>query len=382
MGVLSAIAGGILASFFKGCKLSIKGPAAGLIVIVAGAVDAFGGGVIGWKMTLAAIVFAGLIQILFGVLKLGRLMSYFPGSVIHGMLAAIGLIIIAKQLPVLLNIDPEYVKGKKPLVLFSEIPYFIQNMDLQVACVGGVGLLSMLLWPKIKWPFLNKIPAPLIVLLLAIPLGYILGFKEHAPDYTLLKVGKLTEEVGLNADFSSVMQGAVFFKYTILIALVGSLESLLTVKAVDLMDPHKRTSNANADLIAVGCVNTLCGFFGGLPVISEVARSAANVDHGAQSSWANFWHGTLLLLFVLMAYPLLEMIPNTALAAMLIAVGLKLAHPREFVKVSKLGKEHLLAFIITILLTLLEDLLIGIASGMLFLAIAKRIQKKRNAKNL
>jgi len=147
-------------------------------------------------------------------------------------------------------------------------------------------------------------------------------------------------------------------------ALVGTLESLLTVKAIDLMDPFKRKSDMNKDLIAVGIGNTLAAFLGGLPMISEVARSSSNVNNGGVTRWANFFHGFFILIFVLLATPVLELIPNAALAAMLISVGVKLAHPKEFIHTFKIGKEQLAIFLVTIFFTLLEDLLIGIAAGM------------------
>jgi MFS superfamily sulfate permease-like transporter len=148
-------------------------------------------------------------------------------------------------------------------------------------------------------------------------------------------------------------------------ALVGSLESLLTVKAIDMMDPYKRKSNPNKDLIAIGIGNCIAAIFGGLPMISEVARSSANVNNGAKTRWANFFHGIFILLFMLFAIHWIELIPNMALAAMLISVGIKLSHPKEFVHIFKIGKEQLAIFIITILFTLLEDLLVGIAAGIL-----------------
>jgi MFS superfamily sulfate permease-like transporter len=146
-------------------------------------------------------------------------------------------------------------------------------------------------------------------------------------------------------------------------ALVGTLESLLTVKAIDILDPTKQKSNTNKDLIAIGIGNIISGFLGGLPMISEVARSSNNLYNGAKTKWANFFHGFFILVFLLVAVPLLEMIPNTALAAMLIAVGFKLAHPMEFVHIFKIGKEQLAIFLVTIFFTLFEDLLVGIAAG-------------------
>jgi MFS superfamily sulfate permease-like transporter len=365
MGLVTAIIGGVVVTFFTGSKLTIKGPAAGLIVIVAGAVTEFGGGEIGWKLALGAMVVAGLIQILFGILKFGRFADFFPLSAIHGMLAAIGLIIIAKQVPVLLNVDPSMTKGFGPIALLTEIPHFIQNMDKSVAIIGIVSLAIMLFWPKVKNKYLKRIPSPLLVLLIAIPASVIMKLGTDAPAYTLVKVGSLADSIGINVDFSGFSQPGIFIKYVIMIALVGSLESLLTVKAIDMLDPYKRKSDPNKDLIAVGIGNTLAAFIGGMPMISEVARSSANVAVGAKTRWANFFHGMFLLIFGLFAYQLLELIPNAALAAMLIAVGIKLAHPREFLHTYHIGKEQLAIFVVTIFFTMFEDLLVGIAAGII-----------------
>lgn len=365
MGVITAIIGGLVATFFTGSKLSIKGPAAGLIVIVAGAVTEFGGGLEGWQLTLGVMVVAGLCQILFGVLKWGKFVDIFPLSAVHGMLAAIGLIIIAKQVPVLLNVDPPLVSGKGPLALFAAIPLFIQNLDPQVSFIGGGSLIIMMGWGFIKHPALKQIPAPLLVLLFAIPAGLYMNLGTSAPAYTLVKVGNLIEQIGMKVDFSGLSHVGIFVKYVIMVALVGSLESLLTVKAVDRLDPWKRKSDPNKDMIAIGIGNTLAAILGGLPMISEVARSSANVANGGRTRWANFFHGLFLLIAGLLAYQLLELIPNAALAAMLIAVGIQLAHPREFIHTYKIGSEQLAIFVTTIFFTLFEDLLVGIATGML-----------------
>lgn len=367
MGLITAIIGGIVVTFFMGSRLTIKGPAAGLIVIVAGAVAEFGQGNndLGWKLALGAMVVAGIIQILFGVFKLGKLADFFPLSTIHGMLAAIGIIIIAKQIPVLLNDNPTLAKGMGPVELLLNIPKFIINLDPKASLIGVVSLVIMLGWPFIKNKSIKMIPAPLVVLLFAIPAELLMDFAHTEPPYALVKIGSLVDNIHWNVDFSGISQTGLFIKYVIMFALVGTLESLLTVKAIDLADPYKRKSNANKDLIAVGVGNTFAAFLGGLPMISEVARSSSNVANGAQTRWANFFHGFFVLLFVLLAAPLLELIPNAALAAMLISVGIKLAHPREFIHMLHIGKEQLLIFSVTVLVTLFEDLLIGIAAGML-----------------
>lgn len=364
MGLVTAIIGGVVVSFFMGAKLTIKGPAAGLIVIVAGAVGEFGGGEQGWHLALGAMVVAGIIQILFGVFKLGKLADFFPLSAIHGMLAAIGLIIIAKQIPVLLDVDPAMTKGKGPFALLGNVPDFLMHLDPKATIVGAVSLFIMLIWPFINHP-IKKIPAPLMVLLFSIPAELLLDFQHTEPSYALVHLGNLAESIKINVDFSGFAQTSIFIKYVIMFALVGTLESLLTVKAVDILDPYKRKSNTNKDLIAVGIGNTLAAVLGGLPMISEVARSSANVSNGARTRWANFFHGFFILAFVLLASHLIELIPNTALAAMLITVGIRLAHPKEFIQTFKIGKEQLAIFLVTIFFTLFEDLLVGIAAGII-----------------
>lgn len=365
MGLITAIIGGLIVSLFMGSKLTIKGPAAGLIVIVAGAVADFGGGELGWHYTLGAIVVAGFIQIGFGLLKLGKLSDFFPLSAIHGMLAAIGIIIIAKQIPILLDINPILTKSKGPIGLLGNIPVFIANLDPRASAIGLVSLAIMLFWSKLKIAWLKKIPAPLVVLILAIPAELIMDFQHTEPNYALVHIGNLMDNIKVNVDFGGWAMKGIFIKYVIMLALVGSLESLLTVKAIDLMDTFKRKSNYNKDLIAIGVGNIFAGILGGLPMISEVARSSNNVNNGAKTRWANFFHGFFILVFLLFAAHLIELIPNTALAAMLIAVGIKLAHPREFIHMFKIGKEQLAIFLITIFFTLFEDLLVGIFAGML-----------------
>ena len=365
MGLVTAIIGGILVSLISGSRLTIKGPAAGLIVVVAGSVADFGGGETGWKLALGAMVVAGLVQVGFGVLKLGKLADIFPLSAIHGMLAAIGIIIIVKQFPVLLDVNPELYKGMSIVGMIRSIPTFIANFDPRATMIGLCSMAIMLGWPYLKNFKLGKIPAPLMVLMVAIPAELAMDFQHTEPPYALLHIGNLVENVKYNADFSGISQTGIFIKYVIMFALVGTLESLLTVKAIDLADPFKRKSNNNKDLIAVGVGNTVSALLGGLPMISEVARSSANVNNGAKTRWANFFHGFFILIFVLVATPIIELIPNAALAAMLITVGIKLAHPKEFVNTFKIGKEQLAIFLVTIFFTVFEDLLIGIAAGIL-----------------
>jgi len=381
-GLVTAIIGGVVVSFFAGSRLTIKGPAAGLIAICGGAITAFGGGDTGWHLALGAIVVAGIIQVLFGVLKLGKLADFFPGAAIHGMLAAIGIIIMSKQIHSILGIDPKLLKGKEPLELLAMIPESIMHENAHIAEIGIACLLILIGMSFVKHQKIKKIPAPLVVLLVAIPLGFVLHIKTEGAisNFSLVKIGSIFESFTngaemkgdfisrgiINADFSALSTHiGDFIMYVILFALIGSLESLLTAKAIDHLDPYKRKSDFNKDLIAVGIGNAFAGLLGGLPMISEVARSSANVSNGAKTRWANFFHGLFLLLAVLAAVPVIEMIPNAALAAMLTFVGFRLAHPKEFIHMWHIGKEQFIVFTATVVVTLATDLLVGVGTGII-----------------
>jgi MFS superfamily sulfate permease-like transporter len=364
MGLVTAMVGGLLVSRFAGAPLTIKGPAAGLIVIVANAVADFGGGTDGWRLALGAIVVAGACQVLFGVFKLGRLSAVFPVSAIHGMMAAIGVIIIAKQVHVLLDVDPALTAGKGPFALLALIPHSLQRLDPKATAIGVASLAIMLGLPKVQHPRVRRIPAPLLVLALAIPAGLWMDFRHTEPAYALVHVGNLLDSLRWNVDFHGASQPALFARYVVMFALVGSLESLLTAKATDLIDPARRKSDHDRDLIAVGLGNMVAGALGGLPMISAVARSSANVANGGRTAWSGFFHGFFLLAFVLLATPVIELIPNAALAAMLITVGIRLAHPRQLAHTLHVGRAQLAIFTVTVVVTLVEDLLLGIAAGM------------------
>jgi MFS superfamily sulfate permease-like transporter len=364
MGVLTAMIGGLFVGIFAGSRLTIKGPAAGLITICAGAVTELGGGTEGWKLALGVIVVASIIQVGFGYLKFGSLSDFFPHSAVHGMLAAIGLIIFSKQIHVLLGIDPALLKGKEPLELFEMIPSSIMHEDPRVTLIGIISLAIIFGLPLLKGKYIKRVPAPLVVLMVTIPLAWIMDFKHTEPAFDMVKIGDFWETVGLNADFSAI-GSFVFWKYVIMFLFVNSLESLLTVKAIDGLDPWKRISNPNKDLMAVGAGNALSGLLGGLPMISEVARSSANITFGARTRWSNFFHGFFLLIAMLLFIPVIEMIPNTALAALLIAVAYRLASPNEFFKTYKIGSEQLIVFITTIIVTVATDLLVGVGAGIL-----------------
>jgi MFS superfamily sulfate permease-like transporter len=215
---------------------------------------------------------------------------------------------------------------------------------------------------------LRKIPSALIVLLVSIALVNFLGIKnDPVHKYMPLLDFKdgFFDIIGINESFNGIFHFGTFLKYLVLFTLIGSLESLLTVRAVDRMDPYNRTSNVNKDLIALGLGNIVAGILGGLPMIAEVARSSSNVANGAKTRWSNFFHGIFILLFLIFATSFSDLIPKSALAAMLIGVGWKLAHPKEFVHIAKIGLDQIIVFATTILVTLFIDLLIGIAAGIL-----------------
>ena len=373
-GVLTAIVGGLVVGLFAGSHLTIKGPAAGLIAIAVGAVETFGQGNImaSYRLTLSVIVVAGVLQVIFGLLRAGSLSEFFPASAVHGMLAAIGIIIVSKQIHVMLGMKPA---GKEPLELLAEIPESIRSPNPKIAFIGIVSLLILVLMPLIKHPLIKKIPAPLVVVLVAIVIGrlfnlhyehdYILSNQSYHVDNSFLV--NLPDNI-LNGitfpDFSQIFSGTAL-QYVIMFALVGSLESLLTVEAIDRLDPYKRKSNANKDLLAVGVGNIICGLIGGLPMIAEVVRSSANVNNGAKTRWANWFHGLFLLLFVTLLPGVIHQIPLAALAAMLVFTGYRLAAPQHFKHAWQVGKEQLLIFVTTIVVTLVTDLLLGVASGIL-----------------
>lgn len=391
-GLVAAIIGGMLVSFIAGSPLTIKGPAAGLAPIVGSGVVAFSDNPeLGWKMACGAIAVAAIFQILFGVLKLGSMSDFFPASAIHGMLAAIGVLIFAKQFHSLLGITnktlvDEMGKPLKPVGLLTHIPESVMNLDPQITLIGLLSLLIVFGLPYIKNRYVKLIPIPVFVLAVAIPLGIAFNLKQDNPG-SLIKIGNFIDQVvsgfkGENISFEGIYSNtSTFIQYVLLFSLIGSIESLLTVKAIDGLDPYHRKSNYNKDLIAVGLGNFFSAMIGGLPMISEVARSSANVNNGAKTRWANFFHGFWLLVCVLLVVSVLEMIPKAALAALLLGVAYRLAAPKQFINTFKIGKEQLAVFLITILVTVAEDLLMGVIAGIV-LEFVLNIFYTKSGKNI
>jgi len=380
-GIITAIVGGLLVSRINGSFITIMGPAAGLIVVILDSVQELGGGnaIDGYRYTLAAIFFAGIIQIVMGVAKAGKMSAFFPSSAVHGMLAAIGIIIMAKQIHVMVGVKPD---APTLFQTIGAIPASFRDMNPEVAAIGFLGLGILALWTVVSNRYLKMIPAPLIVVLLGMLLAQYFDLDdEHIylflPDARFLPhheytIGpKFLVSLPQNflagfafPDFGRIGE-RVFWAQVFAIALVGSLESLLSAAAVDKLDSFKRASDLNRDIAAVGIGNTICGLIGGLPMIAEIVRSSANVNNGARTGWANFFHGLFMLVFVALFPKLIHEIPLASLAALLVFTGYRLASPREFKKTLEIGWDQLGVFLITIAGVLATDLLIGVAIGVM-----------------
>lgn len=373
-GLFAAIVGGLLVSRINGSNVTITGPAAGLIVVNLAAVEMLGQGdpVAGYKYTLAAIVVAGFFISIFGFLKSGKFGDFFPSSAVHGMLAAIGVIIISKQLFVAMAVRAH---GHEIYEIIEEIPIAIRHANPEVVLIALISLAILIFYPRTKNRYVRLLPAPIWVLLIAIPLEFLMDF-EHEHEVIFLgehhKVGPqllvhLPENLGdgfMLPDFGKVITAA-FWISVVTIALVTAIESLLSALAVDSLDPQKRKSDLNKDLKALGVGSSVSAAVGGLPMISEIVRSSANIASGAKTQWSNFFHGGFLLIFLLVGGPIIDHIPLAALSAMLIFTGYRLASPKEFKHVYHIGISELIIFVTTILAVLLTDLLIGIGIGIM-----------------
>jgi MFS superfamily sulfate permease-like transporter len=379
-GLITAIVGGIFASRLAGSFVTISGPAAGLIVISLAAIESLGGAgaannFAGYPHALGAIVIAGALVALFGLLKFGKIGDFFPSAAVHGMLAAIGVIIIIKQIfPALGVASPK----AEIIEAMLEIPHAFADENFYATFITLITLAILILHPMLKFRIIRLIPAPMWVLVIIVPIAQYFG-TEHLifvdlPDHLFGADGikfPSFEKIGLGAFWIAV---AGF-------TLVSAIESLLSAAAVDSLDPYKRSSNLDKDLIAMGAGSSLAASIGGLPMISEIVRSSANINNGGKTQWANFYHGVLLLIYVLVLAFALELIPTAALAAMLVFTGFRLAHPREFKHTAAIGSGELIIFIITLVAVLATDLLIGIGVGILanfILLISKGAILKRS----
>lgn len=360
-GLVTAVIGGMLGALISGSHVTINGAAAGLIAICFGAVTALGldpatgqvDMIAGFRYALAVGVVCGVIQIAMGFAKLGKMTNIFPLNVVHGMLAGIGIIIMAKQIHLALGVT---VSGDM-IKTIAAIPSSFANMNQNVALIGLISLLIMVLWPRLG-KITKFIPAPLVVVVVAVPLGIHFGLDKKY----LVQVPLNIAEAFALPDWGKVNTG-VFWKFVVTYVFVASLESLLTAAAMDKMDPWKRRSNMNQELIGKGAANALSSFIGGLPMIAEVVRSSANIMNGARTRWSNFFHGVFILVAVAALPAVLNMIPLAALAGMLVFIGFRLAHPKEFVHAAHTGKEELFYMVATTVIVVAVDLLWGVIAG-------------------
>lgn len=367
-GLLSGIIGGIVVASFSGSQLSVSGPAAGLTAIVLTAITDLGS----FEIFLMAVTLAGIIQIVLGILKAGTIGNYFPNSVIIGMLAAIGIILILKQLPHAVGYDADF-EGDETFSqpdkenTFTAIISAFSKFTGGAIIISAISIAVLLLWPKFKK--LEIIPAPLIVVALGIILSEV--FKGTAMALNIDQfvqipvVTNFTDFKGLftSPDFGALTNPALY-KVAFTIAIVASLETLLSLEAVDKIDPIKRVSPTNQELVAQGIGNTLAGLVGALPMTSVIVRSSANVNSGARTKVSAIFHGVFLMLAVLVIPVLINKIPLSCLAAILLTVGYKLAKLSLFKQMWKDGWDQFIPFVVTVLAVVFTDLLIGVGIGL------------------
>jgi MFS superfamily sulfate permease-like transporter len=378
-GLIAGIIGGIVIGSLSGSEVSVSGPAAGLTIIVFTAIKDLGS----YQGFLVAVILAGALQLLFGYLKGGQLSAFFPDSVIKGMLVAIGIVIILKQIPHALGDDRDYegefefeqvADGQNTVteLIRSFVDFNYGAVNITIAC-----LLLMILWEKFakrKIVFFQAIPASLV----AVGLGIFINemYAIYRPDYFLGNSPIHMVSVPLFTTFSDftntlILPDLTFLSnpkiYTIALtlAVVASLESLLSLEAADSIDTEKRISSGDKELKAQGIGNILSGFLGGLPVTSVVVRTSANVYSGGKSRMSSIFHGVLLVCSIVFIPSFINKIPLSALAAILLIVGYKLSNPQLFKKVYKEGYDQFIPFMITILVVVFKDLLWGIALGSL-----------------
>ncbi|MGK2911413.1 MAG: SulP family inorganic anion transporter [Sphingobium sp.] len=375
-GIIAGIVGGIVVGILSKSPLSVSGPAAGLTVIVLSAIERLPS----FEAFLLAVVLAGVFQMIFSFTRAGVLSEFVPSSVITGMLAAIGLILILKQLPHALGYDGDY-EGTfnffqtDGLNTFSTIWYSLSQSFLWGAMLIAVISLAFLFWWDNAKPTtgpLRFVPGPVVVVAIGI-LGNML-FSQIAPTLRIEPSHMVQVPVadGISGflslfrfpDFGAISNPAVW-TIALTLAIVASLESLLSIKAVDEIDPRRRTTDKNWELMAQGGGNIVSGMIGGIPITSVIVRSSANVDAKAESKMSTILHGTWLLLSVLLIPTVLNLIPLSALAAVLIATGYKLTKPKLFVERFKQGWTQFIPFVVTVVAILFTDLLIGIVIGLI-----------------
>lgn len=389
-GLIAGIVGGLVVSWISGSQLSVSGPAAGLTTIVLAGIQKMGS----FEAFLVAVVLAGVMQFGLGLLKAGVIGMYFPTSVIRGMLAAIGVILLMKQIPHFLGGKEDFFKD---LDLFeSEFVGALDRIQRAAAklqpgamLIGVISLSVLLFWER---PFMKRIPGlkllpgALVVVLASIGINELLGAVR--PEWKV-QTAHLVNLPHINSiedltkvlrfpDWSVLTKGWGVYLLAATIAAVASLESLLSVEAVDKLDPYKRRTPTSRELLAQGAGNTLSGLLGGLPLTAVIVRSTANLGAGAQSRLSAFIHGILLLMAVLFLDDVLNLIPLSALAAVLLLVGYKLTKPALYTDQWRLGAAQFVPFVVTVVAILASDLLKGVGVG---LAVAAFFILKANAES-
>lgn len=373
-GVISGIIGGIVVGFLSGSKIGVSGPAAGLAAIVLTAIGSLGG----YQNLLVAVVIGGVIQLVFGILKAGVIGYYFPSSVIKGMLTGIGIIIVLKQIPHFFGYDsdPEgdmsffQVDGENT---FSEIFKSLDYISLGPTLIGFIGLFILILWSEVlskKGRFFQLVQGPLVAVVLGIVYYLVTGENEtlRIEDSHLVSVPVPENINSFLAQFSfpnfSVITNPEVWVVGFTIALVASLETLLCVEATDKLDPDKNVTPTNRELLAQGTGNIISGLIGGLPITQVIVRSSANIQSGGKGKLSAILHGFLLLISVILIPKLLNKIPLSVLAAVLLIVGYKLAKPSLFKQMYLLGWKQFVPFVVTVFGIVLTDLLVGIGMGL------------------
>jgi MFS superfamily sulfate permease-like transporter len=376
-GIIAGVVGGIVVGSLSGSSLGVSGPAAGLVTIVLGAISTLGS----FEAFLVAVVLAGLMQVIAGFLKAGVIGYYFPSSVIKGMLAAIGIILILKQIPHAFGFDADFMGDesfdqKDGHNTFTELYYAIKYNSTGAVIISAVSLALLILFDMKfmkKFGLFKFLPGALFVVVAGILIN--LYFASYVPEYLLsgnhvvnLPVAKNPNEfIGFFTlpDFS-VLSNPQVYVVALTLALVASLETLLSVEATDKLDPEKRNTPPNRELRAQGIGNMISGLIGGLPVTQVIVRSSANVNSGGKSKMSTIIHGSILLLSVMFIPQYLNLIPLSALAVILIMVGYKLSKPSLYISMIKLGWEQLIPFIVTVVAVVATDLLKGIGIGLVF----------------
>lgn len=372
-GIISVVVGGVLTTFLRGSRVAINGPGNSLIALVLVAISMLEDGSGNtFNYILAAFIVSGAIQVVLGFLKLGRLAELIPSSVISGLLAAIGVIIVAKQLHVALGTSSS---ADNMVNVLLDVFRNIGNFNPFVTIISLLGLLLLIFHARISYKFFHFLPAPMWVLIIAIPFVYLFNFFEPhtisffnneynvGPELLVQIPDNLMDGI-MHPNFSKI--GTVSFWMVVLsINLITTVETLASTKAVDKIDPYKRKTNLNRDLMAMGASTIVSGAIGGLPVLTVIVRSTVNIQNNAKTRWSNFFHGVFIIAFILLLAPVIQMVPLAALAAILVFSGFKLAAPRVFSDTYSQGMEQLLFMVGTLIITLYTNLLWGIVGGII-----------------